>query len=277
MNHILYQDGILKALPFKRLPWTLGKLIEGNIAFREMRAEDGRDTMENAVAGPEPDPKINPAVNGPDAGCSWSCRELGSENDLVAEGIEAADQTLGHAMLVLLVEMSGTEFTELSVTSKDVEHREQDLVSDGHRGAFGAQARLEPVVLLLVVGALGLGGARRRAKQRRLEMRVALARARLARPAGALVIAGAHAGPGGKPTGVAEHRQVDPGLGENLRSPDLVNAGNALQKPDLPTVRPHPLGHPRLQIALDLVEPAQVQAQQKAMMLAHTPLERLDQ
>src|SRR4051812_19127509 len=89
------------------------------------------------------DPKINPAVNGPDAGCSWSCRELGSENDLVAEGIEAADQTLGHAMLVLLVEMSGTEFTELRVTSKDVEHREQDLVSNGHRGAFGTQARLE--------------------------------------------------------------------------------------------------------------------------------------
>src|SRR3954469_11166524 len=106
-----------------------------------------------------------------------------SENDLVAEGIEAADQTLGHAMLVLLVEMSGPEFTELGVTGEDVEHREQDLVSDGHRGAFGAQARLEPVVLLLVVSALG--GARRRAKQRRLEMRVALARARLARPAGA--------------------------------------------------------------------------------------------
>jgi hypothetical protein len=92
----------------------------------------------------KPDPKINPAVTGPDAGCSWSCRELGSENDLVAEGIEAADQTLGHAMLVLLVEMSGTEFTELSVTSKDVEHREQDLVSDDHRGAFGTQAGFNP-------------------------------------------------------------------------------------------------------------------------------------
>src|SRR3954449_7458672 len=226
--------------------------------------------------GPAPrwtDPKINPAVNGPDAGCSWSCRELGSENDLVAEGIEAADQTLGHAMLVLLVEMSGTEFTELGVTGEDVEHREQDLVSDGHRGAFGAQARLEPVVLLLV-GALGLGGARRRAKQRRLEMKVALARARLARPAGALVIAGAHAGPGGEPAGVAEHRHVDSDLRDDLRGPDLVDTGDALQKPDLPAIRPHPLGNPRLQlgqIALDLVEPAQVQAQQKAMMLAHPP------
>ena len=25
MNHSLYQDGILKALPFKRLPWTQGQ------------------------------------------------------------------------------------------------------------------------------------------------------------------------------------------------------------------------------------------------------------
>jgi multiple antibiotic resistance protein len=27
MNHILYQDGILKALPFKRLPWGLVLLV----------------------------------------------------------------------------------------------------------------------------------------------------------------------------------------------------------------------------------------------------------
>src|SRR5690349_14178714 len=183
-------------------------------------------------------------------------------------------------MLVLLVEMGGTEFTELGVPGEDVEHCEQDLVSDGHRGAFGAQAGLEPIVLLLVVGAFDLGGARRRAKQRRFEIKVALARARLARPAGALVIAGAHPGPGSEPAGVAEHRHVDADLGEDLRGPDLVDAGNALEKLDLPAIRPHPLGHPTLQlgqIALDLVEPAQVQTQQKAVMLAHPPLERLDQ
>jgi hypothetical protein len=27
MNHILYQDGILKALPFKRLPWRQGQKV----------------------------------------------------------------------------------------------------------------------------------------------------------------------------------------------------------------------------------------------------------
>src|SRR5690349_7766520 len=144
-------------------------------------------------------------------------------------------------MLVLLVEMGSTEFPELGVPGEDMEHREQDLVSDGHRGAFGAQAGLEPIVLLLVVGAFDLGGARRRAKQRRLEMTVALARARLARPAGTLVIAGAHARPGGEPAGSAEHRHVDPDLREDLRGPDLVDPGNAPEKPDLPTIRPHPL------------------------------------
>src|SRR5689334_18022831 len=97
-------------------------------------------------------------------------------------------------MLVLLVEVAGTEFPELGVPGEDMEHREQDLVRDGHCCTFGAQARLEAVVLLLVVGAFDLGGAGCGAKQRRLEITIALARARLARPAGALMIAGAHAG-----------------------------------------------------------------------------------
>src|SRR5690349_24750363 len=142
-------------------------------------------------------------------------------------------------MLVLLVEMGSTEFPELGVPGEDMEHREQDLVSDGHRGAFGAQARLEPIVLLLVVGAFDLGGARRCAKQRRFEIKVALARARLARPAGALVIAGAYPGPGSEPAGVTEHRHIDPDLRKDLRRPDLVDPGNALEKPDLPAIRPH--------------------------------------
>ena len=94
------------------------------------------------------------------------------------------------------------------------------------------------------------------------------------------MIAGADASPGGEPAGVAEHRHVDADLGDNLRGNDLVDAGNSLQKIDLPAKWLHPVGYPSLQlgqIALDLVEPAQVQAQQKTMMLGQTPLERLDQ
>src|SRR3712207_2387413 len=105
--------------------------------------------------------------------------------------------------------MSGTEFTELGVPGEAMKDRDQDLVSNRHRGLFGAHPRLETVILLLVVGAFRLGGAHRRSKQRRLEIQVALACARLALPAGALRMAGADASPGSEPAGVAEHGHVD--------------------------------------------------------------------
>ena len=69
--------------------------------------------------------------------------ELGSEDDLVAQGVEASDKAFGHAVLVLPVEMSGTEFTELGALGESVEDRDQDLVSNRHRGPLGAQPRLE--------------------------------------------------------------------------------------------------------------------------------------
>jgi hypothetical protein len=37
MNHILYKDGILKAKPFKRLPWGLCLIIIGTEGRRKTR------------------------------------------------------------------------------------------------------------------------------------------------------------------------------------------------------------------------------------------------
>src|SRR3954447_25968823 len=136
--------------------------------------------------------------------------------------------------------MSGTEFTELGALGEYVEDRDQDLVSNRHCGPLGAQPRLETVVLLLVVGAFRLGGAHRRSKQRRLEIKIALARARLARPAGALMIAGADASPGGEPAGVAEHRHVDADLRDDRHGDPVVNTG------DLPAQAPLRLVGPSL-------------------------------
>src|SRR3954466_8737792 len=48
MNHILYQDGILKALPFKRLPWLQARMVLGTVNGLEPNEanEDADDAHE---------------------------------------------------------------------------------------------------------------------------------------------------------------------------------------------------------------------------------------
>ena len=112
----------------------------------------------------------------------------------------------------LLIKERLSEFLEGNGFGEHVEHGDQDLVRDGHGGPLGAPARLQPVVLVLVVAALRPGGADRGLNEGRLEVDVALAGGRALLLSGALVIAGADPGPGGQAPGVAEHGHVDADL-----------------------------------------------------------------
>ncbi len=64
-------------------------------------------------------------------GGSWrrSARRLGSEHDVVAERVEAADEALGRAVLVQAVEVIGPELGEGRGPLQHVEYRDQDLVA----------------------------------------------------------------------------------------------------------------------------------------------------
>ena len=59
----------------------------------------------------------------------------------------------------LLIQERLSEFLEGNGFGEHVEHGHQDLVRDGHGGPQRTPARLQPVVLVLVVAALGPGGA----------------------------------------------------------------------------------------------------------------------
>ena len=127
-----------------------------------------------------------------------SCGDL--EEDVVSEVVEAPDQ--GGARPCLLIKERLSEFLEGNGFGEHVEHGDQDLVCDGHGSPLRAPTRLQPVVLVLVVAALGPGGAG--LNEGGLEVDVALAGRRTLFLAGALVIAGADPGPGGQTLGVAK-------------------------------------------------------------------------
>src|SRR4051812_24158178 len=96
----------------------------------------------------------------------------------------------GGALACLLIQEGLSKFLEGNGFGEPVKHGDQDLVRDG--GPQRTPARLQPVVLVLVVVALGPGGAD--LNERRLEVNVALAGGRALLFSGALVIAGADPG-----------------------------------------------------------------------------------
>src|SRR3954447_12004370 len=118
--------------------------------------------------------KLAAAGAGREAG-GWSCGDLWPEEDVVSEVVEAADKVGRGSRPCLLIEEGLSEFLEGNAFGEPVEHGDQDLVRDGHGGPWGAPARLQPVVLVLVVAALRPGGADRSLNEGRLEVDVALA------------------------------------------------------------------------------------------------------
>ena len=132
-------------------------------------------------------------------GGRWSCGDLWAEENVVSQVVEAPDQIGRGARPCLLIKERLSEFLEGNGLGEHVKHGDQDLVRDG--GPLRASARLQPVVLVLVVAALGPGGAGLNG----LEVDVTLAGHRVLLLSGALVIAGTNASPGGQAPGVAEH------------------------------------------------------------------------
>src|SRR3954447_20431326 len=147
-----------------------------------------------------------------------SCGDLWPEEDVVSEVVEAPDE--GGTLGCLLVEERLSEFLERNGFGEHVEHRHQDLVRDGHGSPLRPPTRLQPVVLVLVVAALGPGGAGLNG----LEVDVALAGRRALFLSGALVIAGA--GPGSQALSVAEHGHVDADLRDDRHGDPVVNTGD---------------------------------------------------
>ena len=92
-------------------------------------------------------------------GGRWSCGDLWAEENVVSQVVEAPDQIGRGARPCLLIQERLSEFLEGNGLGEHVKHGDQDLVRDG--GPLRASARLQPVVLVLVVAALGPGGADR--------------------------------------------------------------------------------------------------------------------
>src|SRR3954453_7601947 len=130
------------------------------------------------------------------AGGRWSCGDLWAEENVVSEVVEAPDQVGRGARPCLLIKEGLSEFLEGNGFGEPVEHRHQDLVRDG--GPLGASACLQPVVLVLVVAALGPGGAGLNG----LEVDVTLTGHRVLLLSGTLVIAGTDSSPRGQALGV---------------------------------------------------------------------------
>ena len=85
------------------------------------------------------------------AGGRWSCGNLWPGEDVVSQVVEAPDQVGRGALACLLIQEGLSKFLEGNGFGEHVEHGDQDLVRDGHGGPQRTPARLQPVVLVLVV------------------------------------------------------------------------------------------------------------------------------
>src|SRR6266545_4796660 len=147
-------------------------------------------------------------------GCGWSGRLDGVEGDLVAEVVELADELAGLHLGAATHEPVSAQVAVGDATVQDVVGGDQDRVAD-RLGRLGrAAAAPQPLVLRGEVGVLGPPGGLGCLGQVRAQPLGALAGPAGALLAGRLVLAGAHARPGGQARGRAEPGHVDPELGD---------------------------------------------------------------
>src|SRR5208337_4138920 len=123
---------------------------------------------------------------------------IGFEDDAIAEAFEAAFEVGDGSGVANLVEIGFAEIAIGQVLSEHVIGGDKNFVGDGERGAQAAAAGLEAVKLVLEVAALGPRGGDRGADQDGAQVDVALSRPAALLPAGALVVAGTDARPGGQ-------------------------------------------------------------------------------
>src|SRR5271166_7087237 len=152
------------------------------------------------------------------------------EGDVVAEAFEAAFEVGDGSGLTDLVEIGFAEIAIGQVLGEHVIGRDEDLVGDGEGCAQSAAAGLEAVELVLEVAALGSRGGERGADQDGAQVDIALPRPTALLPAGALMVAGTDAGPGGQVTDAQEYAHVDADLGDQHGRNQPVDARNLHQE-----------------------------------------------
>src|SRR3954453_19474736 len=200
------------------------------------------------------------------AGGRWSCGDLWAEENVVSEVVEAPDQVGRGARPCLLIKEGLSEFLEGNSFGEHMKHRHQDLVRDG--GPLRASARLQPVVLVLVVAALGPGGAGLNG----LEVDVALAGHRALFLSGTLVIAGANPSPGSQAPGVAEDGHIDADLCDDRHRDPVVDAGDLPEQCALRLVGPGLLLNALVegaQIRLECLDPSEVEGSGDVQSAGH--------
>src|SRR5271166_6429717 len=192
------------------------------------------------------------------------------ERDVIAEAFDAALQVGDGAGLLDLIEIGFSEFMIGDALGEHVIGGNQDFVSDGEGRAHGAAAGPEAVEFVFEVAALGPRGGDGGPDQDRAEVDVAFAGAAAPLPAGALMVAGADAGPGAQVIDAQEHAHVDADLGEEHRGDEPVDARDLHQERVRRPIGFEPLGDAQVErcyVLLDRFEPAQLGGQEEPMML----------
>src|SRR3954454_3173539 len=134
--------------------------------------------------------------------------------------------------------------------------------------------------LSLRIAAFGSRRGNGGADQDRAQMDVALTGTPALLLPGALVAAGANAGPGGKVVDAEEDAHVVADFGDDDRGDQPIDAGNAHQQGHLGAIGEQSFADPRVEggnIRLDRLDAAELHREQKAVMLLDAAGESLDQ
>src|SRR5918992_2542989 len=156
------------------------------------------------------------------------------KRDLVAEALQATDVTALEGVAAEAFEVVGAEVPVLRPGGQQVVDDRQQAVGDRDRRLLLAEAAGQPAVLGRRVAAARAGGGQGAFDQGRPQVRIALARPAAEALPGALVVAGAQAGPGGAVARGREVAEVRAQLGrDDLGRPpadarDRVQAGQRL-------------------------------------------------
>src|SRR5208337_5339918 len=134
---------------------------------------------------------------------------IGFEDDAITEAFETTFEVGDGSGVADLVEIGFAEIAIGQVLSEHVIGGDENFMGDGERGAQAAAAGFEAVELVLEVAALGSRGGDRGADQDRAQVDIALSGAAALLPAGALMVAGTDARPGGQMIDAQEYAHVD--------------------------------------------------------------------
>jgi len=205
-------------------------------------------------------------------------RRLVPERDFVAKALKTTDEVPRGPSLLDAVQVGGAQISVRHIRGQHVVRGDEDLMSDGHRRPLGTPSGSESVELVPEVAALLSGRCHRRLNQSGPQVHVALPGAGLLPFPRALIVAGTDSGPRGRMLGAPEDPHVGPQLGHDDGGHDPADPGDLLQELALLPVGAKGFidaGVQNGEIAVGLVQPPKLQAQQEAMVLLGAALQRL--